>query len=61
MNPDQTAPKGAVLSGPILFAIKASKMYKQISSAVGNCLYKQIKCQMVNSIHPPLWIQFTNV
>ena len=29
MNSDQTAPKGAVRSGFILFAIKASKLYVQ--------------------------------
>ena len=28
--PDQTAPKGAVLSGSILFAIQATKTYKHI-------------------------------
>ena len=31
MNPYQTAPKRAVWSGSILFASKASKVYKQIS------------------------------
>ena len=31
MNPDQTATKGVVCSGSILFAIQAFKVYKQIS------------------------------
>ena len=30
MNPDQTAPKGAVWSGSILFAIKIIKVHKQM-------------------------------
>ena len=30
MSPDQTAPKGAVWSGSILFAINAIKVHKQI-------------------------------
>ena len=31
MSPDQSALKGAVLSGPIEFAIEAFKVYMQIS------------------------------
>ena len=30
LNPDQTAPKGAVLSGFILFKIEASKVHELI-------------------------------
>ena len=36
MNPDQTAPKGAVSSGFILFAIKAAQVHKQMRAGVVN-------------------------
>ena len=34
MNPGQTAPKGAVWSGFVLFAIKATKVHKQMKMQV---------------------------
>ena len=34
LNPDQTAPKGAVCSGSILFEIMATKVHKQMTNVV---------------------------
>ena len=34
INPDQTAPEGAVRSGSIVFAIKATKEHQQIKKQV---------------------------
>ena len=51
MNPDQTAPIGAVWSGSILFAIHvyASKMYKQIYVSEQTTIFvnrrKKVKAQ----------------
>ena len=38
MNPDQTAPKGAVLSGSILFAIYATKVLRRMREQTVNVM-----------------------